>query len=99
MNRPTVITFINNIKIIRVKESKMTIIIKEKLRNIFSIINIGLISFYLDLKAEHHYKQKIIKLFQLAYINQIIQKFYLDQTNPINIHIKKRNILFPNTIA
>lgn len=57
------------------------------------------ISFYLGLKIERNCKQKTIKLSQPAYINKIIQKFYLNQANLINIYMNKRNTLLPNATA
>lgn len=44
--------FINNIKIMALKESGITQHMKIKLIAIFSIVDIGSISFYLDLKVE-----------------------------------------------
>lgn len=87
--------FINNIKIIDIKKSKNIIKIKAKLAKRFLIIDLKLINFYFDLKIEKDKEKKIIKLFQLVYIDKIFFKFHLDYANSANTPIKNlRVILF-----
>lgn len=99
INRPIVSIFIDNIKIIRVKKSRITKKVKREFINAFLIVDIRLISFYPDLKVEQNCKQKTIKLSQLAYINKILQKFHLNLINLTNMSIKKEIILLPNASA
>ena len=47
------------------------------------------ISFYLDLKVNCYQEEKTLKFSQPAYIKKVLQKFILDQANPINISIKE----------
>ena len=49
------------------------------------MIDIGLISFYLGLKVEQNWHEQIIKLSQIAYIDKIVSKFYLNKTHTVNI--------------
>lgn len=85
-------TFINNIIIIEDKKSEVIEQVKKKFVAAFDIVNIGPISL---LKIERYCIKKILKLFQLAYINKIMVKYYLNQAKPYNGLIKER-ILLPN---
>lgn len=46
--------------------------IKKKLVSPFDMINIGLITFYADLKITHNQTKKIIKLSQPSYIEKLL---------------------------
>lgn len=52
LNSLVISTFVNDIKIMISKRSEIIQQIKTKLIAIFSIVNIGLISYYLGLKIE-----------------------------------------------
>lgn len=58
--------FIDNIKIIRVKRLGHIEKVKQKLVTVFEIIDMGLISFYLGLKIERNYQNKILKFSSLC---------------------------------
>lgn len=75
------------------KKSDVIAKVKAKLIARFLIVDIGFISFYLGLKIEKNQENKTIKLFQLAYINNILLKFHLNQANPTNTLMKKLAIL------
>lgn len=79
----------DNIKIIRIKNIKVISGIKIKLISTFKIVNIRLISFYLGLKINKNCKKKIIKLSQLAYIQNFFIIYYLNKANLTKILIKK----------
>lgn len=72
-----------------VKDFRMIRQIKQKLVAVFKIVDIGLISFYFGLKVNQNYEKKTLKLFQLAYINKILIKFYFNQVIISNTLIKK----------
>lgn len=57
------------------------------------MIDIGSVSFYLVLKIDQNREKYIIKPSQLAYINKVLSKFYLDKTYVVNILIKELAIL------
>lgn len=83
----------------RAKRSGITKRVKRELTAAFSIVDMEPISFYLDLKVERDCEQKLIKLSQLAYIDKVLQKFYLNQANSTNMPIKEGIILLPNNSA
>lgn len=49
----------------------------------------GPISFYLGLKVEKNCQKKTLKLSQLAYIDKIITKYYLNLAKSCNIPMKE----------
>lgn len=62
----------------------------------FDIVDIGPMSFYLDLKIhEWNQKKRTIKLSQPIYIYIVLAKYYFDKANLINMPIKEA-ILGPN---
>lgn len=94
---PVVSVFIDDIKIMASKESRIIECIKAKLISIFLMADMGLISFCLSLKVEQNWEKKTIKLSQPAYIDKVFIKFYLNKAHPINILIKKSALLQPRT--
>lgn len=62
---------------------------KVKLTATFSIIDMRSISFYLGLKIEHNGEKQIIKLSKSAYIDKILNKFYLNKPHLTTTPIKK----------
>lgn len=92
---PIVSIFVDNIIIIRVKESKVIKQVKRKLAAAFNIVDISHISFYFGLKIEKNCIIKILKLFQPAYIDKILAKYHLNQAKLSNIPMKK-GILLPS---
>lgn len=60
---PIVSTFVNNIKIMRVKRLEVIEQVKKKLATAFHMVDISPISFYLGLKVEKNRIKKILKLF------------------------------------
>lgn len=68
--------FISNIKVKEIEKSGIINRIKQELAITFNLIDMGLISFYLGLKVEKNQQKKTLKLFQLAYINKILAKYY-----------------------
>lgn len=61
-------TFVNDIKIIGVKDSKVISREKEKLIATFGMVDMEPISLYLGLKISQNRKKKMFKLFQPMYI-------------------------------
>ena len=92
---PIVSTFVDDIKIMEVKGSRVIEQVKKELAAAFDIVDMGSISFYLGLKVEKNPIKKILKLSQPAYIDKILAKYHLDQAKPCNVPIKK-GILLPN---
>lgn len=72
----------------RVKGLEIIKQVKKKLGKACNMIDIGSISFYFSLKIEKDCIKKILKLFQLAYIDKILAKYYLDQAKSCNIPMK-----------
>lgn len=62
LNGRVVSMFVNDIKIMTPKKSGIIQYMKAELTAIFSIIDMGLISFCLDLKVEQNQTNQIIKL-------------------------------------
>lgn len=56
---------------------------------VFSIIDMGLISFYLGLKVQWERENQMIRLSQPTYINKVFNKFYLDKAYAVNKPIKE----------
>lgn len=70
--------FVDDIKIMTPKESKITQRVKAELTVAFSIIDMGPISFYLGFKVERDQTNQTIKLSQPTYIDKILSKFHLN---------------------
>lgn len=81
--------FIDNLIIISPKNIDVIARVKIELFTPFNMIDIDLINFYLVLKVEKLCQKKIIKLFELVYIQKIFIKYYLDKVNCTNILMKK----------
>lgn len=77
INGPIVSTFVDNIKIMGVKDSGMIGRVKQELTAAFDMANMGPISFYLGLKVSRDRERKTLKLSQPAYIDKILAKFHL----------------------
>ena len=75
------------------KDKKINKRVKLKLTFAFSMIDMGLIKFYLCLKVQQDRENRIIKLSQLAYINKILKKFYFSKVHAIKTPIKKATLL------
>lgn len=80
---------IDDIKIINVKKSGFLTKVKTKLTITFSIIDMSLINFYLSFKVKQNQGKRIIKLFQLVYIDKILKKYYLNKVKNINIIMRE----------
>ena len=52
------------------------------------MIEMGLISFYLGLKAKRDREKKTIKLFQPAYTEKFLENFYLNKANAVAAPMK-----------
>lgn len=89
LNGLVVSIFMDDIKIIVPKESGITQCVKEKLTAVFSIADIGLISFYLGIKVEQNRAKQRIKLSEPVYIDKVLVKFYFDKAHAINTPMKK----------
>ena len=86
---PVVNTFVDDIKIIAPKGSGMIECVKAELASVFSMSDMGPISFYLGLNIERDREKKTIKLSQPAYINKVLAKFHLDKAHPVNTPMKE----------
>ena len=75
------------------KESGIIQRIKAELAAVFSMVDMGSISFYLGLKVEWDWTKYIIKLLKPAYIDKVLSKFYLDQAHAINTLMKETILL------
>ncbi len=62
--------------------------VKTELIFAFSMVEMGLISFYLGLKVEQNRQEKTIKLSQPACIDKVLSKFYLDKAYSVNTLMK-----------
>lgn len=62
LNGPIVSTFVNDIKIMAPKESRIIQRVKAELIVVFSMVDMGSISFYLGLKVEKNREEQTIKL-------------------------------------
>lgn len=89
LDGPIVSTFVDDIKIMALKNSEMIKRVKLELTFAFFIIDIGLISFYLGLKVQQDWENQTIKLSQSAYINKVFNKFHLNKLYAINTLIKE----------
>lgn len=93
LNSPVVNTFVDNIKIMAPKKSRIIQCVKTELTIAFSIANMGPINFYLGLKVEQDQAKQIIKLLQPAYIDNVFAKFYFNKMHTVNTLIKKTALL------
>ena len=87
--------FIDNIKIMALKDSGFIQRIKAELAAIFSMVDMGPISFYLGLKIERDRIKCTIKLLQPAYIDKVLYRFHLDQAYMINTSMKETALFQP----
>lgn len=71
--------------------------VKIELTAVFSMVDMGPISFYLGLKVDQDPEQKTVKLFQPAYINKVLAKFHLNKDNPVNTLMKEFAFLTQRT--
>lgn len=97
LNGPIVSTFVNDIKIMGIKGSGFIAKVKAKLTAAFSMVNMGPISFYLGPKALRDQEKKTIMLSQPAYIDKVLEKFYLDKANTVNTPMKETIFLQQRT--
>lgn len=97
LNGPIVSMFVDNIKIMGMKESESIATVKRELAAGFSMVDLGPISFYLGRKVERDWEKKTIKLSQPTYIDKILYKFHLDQAHPANTLMKESAVLLPRT--
>lgn len=72
-------------------------VVKVELIFAFSIIDISFISFFQGLKMKRDQEKQIIKLSQLAYIDKVLVKLYLNKAHTINTVIKKTAIFEQKT--
>lgn len=59
----------------------------------FLIVDMNPISFYLRIKVEQNSQKQTIKLFQSAYIDKILGKFYIDKANMVTTPMKESALL------
>lgn len=83
---------VNDNKIIKSKNTKIITKIKIKFINIFKMVNIKPISLYLNMKVDKNCKKTIIKLFQLAKILKVLEKYHFDKAKLTDILMKKNYI-------
>lgn len=88
-------TFVDDIKVMGPKKSGYIEKVKSELGVVFEMVDIGLISFYLELKIKKTRQKQLLKLFQPAYIEKILEKYYLHLAKLCNIPMKE-GILLPN---
>lgn len=87
--------FINDIKVIRVIKLSYMKKVNTKMALIFEIIDLSHISFYLRLKVEVNFQERLFNFLQLAYIEKVLEKYHLYFAKSYNILMKER-ILFLN---
>ncbi len=93
LKKPIVSTFVNDIKIIGLKESGMIEREKTELTFAFLIVEMRPISFYLGLRVEQNRQGKTIKLSQPTYIDKVVAKFHLNKAPSVNTLIKEATSL------
>ncbi len=89
LEKSVVSTFVDDIKIIDLRNSAVIAKVRIELTAAFEIVDIELISFYIGLKVEKNREKKRIKFSQPTYIQKILTKYHFDKANIINILIKK----------
>ncbi len=80
LNGPIVSTIVDDIKVIAPKVSGIIQYVKTELTAAFLMVEMGPISFYLGLKVEQNREKRTIKLSQPAYIDKVLNRFYLDKS-------------------
>lgn len=90
INSLIVSTFVDDIKVIGIKESGHIERVKLELIAAFKMADIKPISFYLGLKIEKDRAKKILKLSYPTYIDKILVKYYFDQAKLYNTPMKER---------
>ena len=93
LNGQVVSIFVDDIKIMASKGSGITQQVKTELISAFSMVDMGLISFYLGLKVERDREKHTIKLSQPAYIDKVLSKFHLNKAYTAITPMKKSSIL------
>ena len=96
-NGPILSIFVNDIKMMGPKESKMIERVKTELTFAFSMVDMAPISFYLGLKVEWNRQEKVIKLSQTACIDKVLAKFHLEKANSVNTPMKEATPLEQRT--
>lgn len=71
------------------KDSGIIARVKSELATTFSMIDMGLISFYLGLKVQRDRGKQTIKLSQPAYINKVLSRFHLDKAYAVTTPMKE----------
>lgn len=74
------------------KENGNILWVKTELTAPFSMVDMGPITFYLGLKVQCNRKNWKIKLFQLAYIDKVLNWFYFEKANKVVIPMKESTI-------
>ena len=97
LNGPITSTFVDNIKIVALKDSRFIQHVKAELAAAFSIVDMGPISFQLGLKVEQNRIKRMIKLSQPAYIDKVFSRFHFDQAHVVNTPMKETALLQPRT--
>lgn len=97
LNGPIVSTFVDDIKMMAPKGSGIFQQVKVQLTAAFSMVDMGPISFYLGLKVERNSDNRTIKLSQPAYIDKVLNQFYLDKAKTVNTPMKEITLLQPRT--
>ena len=93
LDGPVISTFVDDIKIMALKESGMIEQVKSELTSAFSMVDMGPVSFYLGLKVQRDRENRKIKLLQPAYINKVLSKFHFDKAYTVNTPMKESVIL------
>ena len=74
-------THVNNFKVYTVNR-RIIDTAKQQIMNLFSIKDLGLIKFYLDMKVDRNRKMRTIQLTQIAVIDRILDKAKLIDCSP-----------------
>lgn len=72
IERPIITTFVDDFNIFASVKNEIMKRIKEKLATTFDMVDIGPLGFYIGLKVTRDHKQKIIKLSQPGYIEELL---------------------------
>ena len=68
---------------------------KSELAATFLMVDMGPISFYLELKVQCNREKRILKLSQPAYVDKILEKFHLDKANAVQTPMKEEVLFMP----
>lgn len=90
---PFISMFVDDIKIIAPRKSGAFDGVKQELTFTFSMVDLGLISFYLGLKVQRNWEKQMIKLFLSTNIDKVFSKFYLNKAYIVNTSIKETAFL------